>query len=278
MNPEVLRVIPKRMITNPEVLGRVCWNLSNQLTSGRWNSRSVRDAGYSHSQTERLGFYTLSADSEIEPIYNRTNVDFYASKDSIEEDGGKVFDFATYRLMMSISQSVDQTEIPPVILDEIFAAKDEDSDYNGVLEDVNRDDMSIVEMMRGQTVTYEITDEGEIESHALSFEYTFDKETVYEMQYDSSEGVRITAPIKIVGTGEVVDERPVIYTSLTNAQIESETKNLDESWVRFIGEMAFKEITSFNEQDQYQHRHQALAMIGLLGSGIFSLRDLARAK
>lgn len=278
MNPEVLRTIPKRMITDPAMLGRICWNLSDRLTAGRWNSKFVRGTDFSRSQSERIGYGTMVADTEIDPTFNDTHIDFYASKNSIENDNGRIIDMASYRLMMSVSQSVGEAEVPPHVLDEIFEDQDENDETDSILDGLERDQLQEVEIMREQTVTYEIRDNGEIESYALTYEYTFDDETVHEIHYDSDMGTRITAPIRLAKTGEVVDVRPAILLYLSEAQLETEIKDMDASWLHFIHETTMGEIASFGAQDQYQHRHQALAMIGLLSSGLFTLRELAARK
>ncbi|HEY8886272.1 MAG TPA: hypothetical protein VIM31_02095 [Candidatus Microsaccharimonas sp.] len=293
MNPEALRAIPKRLITNPETLGRVCWNLANQLTDKRWILDEVRDTDYLRRLREQIGFEVPLGDKEIQPTKNEVYAAFFATKQIVEGYRGNPADIDTYRLVMSIGQSIDESDVPPHVIDEIFALKasyersddddDEDDDddddaFETVLDIVDRDNLDQFEITREQEIVYEITGGGDIETYDLTYTYLIDKESVHEIHYSSEEGTRITAPITISSTGEEVDRRPAILLYLSDSQLETEVEEMDESWFQFIQERTMIEIASFGGQDQLDHRRQALAIIGLLGSGLFSLKDLASNK
>lgn len=279
MNPEVLRIIPKRMITNPEILGRVCWNLADRLTGGRWLYDEVRASELTRMLSEKIGVGTMVGDREVFPTYNDIRAEFYAKKEAIESNDEKLIDIDTYRLVMSVTQSIDESDVPPYVLDEIFSIKDDnDSEFETVLDRVSRNNLNEVEITREQIVIYDITGEGEVEGYELNYTYSFDDEGVHEATYNSEEGVGITSPIKIVEAGKVEDERPAMLLVLTSAQLEKEIQDLDAKWVYFMEEQAVTEIVSFGAQSSYQHRQQALAIVGLISSGMYTLRDLASTR
>lgn len=282
MNPEVLRPVPKRMITDPETLGRVCWNLANELTGKRWVLDSVRHASHRRSVGEQIGYETYIGDTDILPVENDININFYASKRTVEGYRGNPMDVGSYRITMTVGQSIGESEVPPYVLDEIFESKREDDDehdeFESVLDDVERDDLDQFDITRELEVTYEITDDGTIETYEQAFTYLIEGEPVHDVTYSSEYGTRVTAPVVLATTGQEVDRRPAMLLYLSDAQLESEVKEIDASWLRFIQEDTLRELASFGAQDQQQHRHQALAMIGLVSSGMYSLQRLSQQR
>ncbi|MDB5180030.1 MAG: hypothetical protein JWN12_662 [Candidatus Saccharibacteria bacterium] len=281
MNPEALRPVPKRLITHPETLGMVCWNLANRLTNNQWILDATRGTDFTRSLSEQIGFEAFIGDNEVQPTLNDIYAAFYASKQTIEGYRGNAADIDMYKLTMSISQSIDQSEVPQQVLDEIFESKrdvEDEDEFESVLDVVERDNLDEFDITREQVISYDITGCGDIETYELGYTYSIEDEEVHEINYSSEYGTRITAPITIAKTGEEVDRRPAVLLYLTDAQLELEVNEMDESWFQFIQERTLTEIASFGAQDQAQHRHQALAMISLLSSGLFTLRDLASHK
>jgi len=280
MNLESMRPVPKKLITEPEILGRVCWNLANKLTNEKWVLDATRNMEFSRSLKEQVGgVATYTEDAEIQPVFNGIHAEFYGTKHVVEGYKGNPADFDTYRLVLAVNQSIDQSEIPPNVLEEIFEAKgdesDDDSDgVDSIFDVIERDNLDSFEIIREQVVRYDVSGNGDIDTYDLTYTYSIDEEEVHEASYSSEYGMRITAPVTLAETGEEVDRKPAITLLLTNAELEREVKNMDES----LYHLAFAELASFGAQDQEQHRHQALAIISLLGSGLFSLKDLARSK
>jgi hypothetical protein len=280
MNPEALRAIPKRFVTEPEILGRVCWNLANRLTKNRWILDATRGTDFTRSLSEQIGFEAFVGDTEIQPTLNDIHAGFYASKSVVEGYRGNPADIDTYKLTMSISQSIDQSEVPKHVLDEIFESKDDgdNSEFESVLDDVERDNLDEFDITREQIISYDITGGGDIETYELGYTYLIDDEEVHEINYSSEYGARITTPITLAETDEEVDRSPAVLLYLSDSQLELEVEEMDDSWFRFVQEQTMTEIASFGAQDQAQHRQQALAMISILSSGMFKLKDLASYK
>ncbi|MBC7565242.1 hypothetical protein H7100_03390 [Candidatus Saccharibacteria bacterium] len=288
MNPEAMRPVPKRMITHPETLGKVCWNLANGLTHKRWILDAVRSTDLTRSISEQIGFETYVGDTEVMATINDIHVGFFASKEVVDGYNGNPMDIENYQLTMSVSQSINQSEVPRNVLDEIFDSAndyhDDDDDhdeYESILDEVNRDNLDEFEIVREQEIIYNISGGGEIKTYELAYTYSIEDEQVHDVTYSSEYGQRIMMPMTLAGTGEEVDKRPVTQLRLTNEQFDRElkdVKDMDASWLRYIQEASLKEIVSFGAQDQQQHRRQALAMIGLIGSGMYSLKRLAGEK
>lgn len=277
MNSEILRPVPKALITRPETLVRICWNFANQITDQRWVYDDVRSTQFERSLSESIGVQTALGKSALKPIVSEINVKFGAEKTMVSEPEEKQVDVEQYRLEMTIGQSVDHTDMPGYLLDEIFDMHDaEDHDHgDSVMDYVEPDNIDEVDITKEQTISYDINGDGEIEYYSLKYAYLFEGETVHENYYASDEGERITIPIKLSGTGEVVDEKPAAYESLSDKSIEREIKNIDEAWQLFSHRSNIEEATAFGGQTQYEHRQQALAMLSLLSSGFVTLRQLA---
>ena len=266
------------MITNPDILGRVCWNLANRLTDGRWILDEVQGTDFSRTVSEKIGQRSFLSDKEIMPTLNDIHIGFFASKEVTKGYRGNPVDIDSYQLSMSIDQTIDQSEIPPYVLDEIFEQVEELNDVHDEFDtefDIpDRDNLDEFEVIRRQKITYDVSTSGEVTSYDLNYSYSIDDIEVHEVDYCSEYGARLTIPIKIGKSGEEVDQRPINVLFLTDAKIDTETGDLDTSWLEFINEGTLREITSFGAQSQSEHRHQALAMVGLLTSGIFTLKNL----
>lgn len=283
MNPEIMRPIPKRLLAHPETLARVCWNLSDNLTHKRWILDAVRRTDFTRSISEQIGFETYLGDTEIMAIVSDIHVGFFAKKQVVEGYRGNPVDLDSYRLTMAISQSINQSEMPSHVLDEIFEGNDDDDDddhddYESVLDEAHRDNLDGFDIVREQEITYDISGTGEIETYELAYTYLIDDEAVHDVTYSSEYDSRAMVPMRLGETDEVLERRPLTQVRLNDEQLEREVRDIDASWLRYVQEEGLKEIVSFGAQDQQQHRRQALAMIGLLGSDIYSLKRLSGEK
>jgi len=280
MNIETVPNIPKRLIKDPQILGRICWNFANRLTDNKWILEEKRGTEFSRTERDVIGVDTIVGETEITSSVNDVRIGFFAAKRTVEGYKGHPMDIGDYRVTMSISQSVQQSEVPPYILDEIFESKeevddDEEESYDTILDSVERDNIDDFEIKREQSVTYRIGDQGEIEAYYLSYSYLIEDEVVHDIDYSSDYGTRITAPIALAETGEIVDRKPAVLLYLSDAQLETEIKEMDESWFQYIQHQTITELAAFGAQDQEQHRRQVLAMISLVSSGMCTLRQLA---
>lgn len=188
MNPESLKAVPKRFITHPETLGIICWNLANKLTDNRWMLDEVRGADVTRSLSEQIGFDIYVGEKEIAPVYNDIHAGFFASKSTENGYRGNPVDIDAYRLSLSSSQSIDQTEVPQHVLDEIFKTKaefaddDEEEEFETILDTVTYDNLDEFEMTREQSIMYEIGNHGEIDTYHLTYAYLIEDEYVHAIR------------------------------------------------------------------------------------------------
>jgi len=279
MNSEINLLVPKAILKKPETLARVCWNFSDVLMGRRWMYDEVRSAEIKRSVAEAVGIAELMGSVAVKPLMTEASINFVATKSLISEPGEKLVDAETYYIELTMSQSVDHKEIPAYLLDEIFdehkSDDEHDHDTDTVMDFVEKDTIDDVSIMQEQTISYHINGDGEIEYYSLTFGYTFEDEKVYENYYSSEQGERITAPVKLAESGEIVDDKPVVLEDLSDAQLEREIKDIDTAWKTFAEESTAEEVARFGGQSQLDHRRQALAMIGMVASGMATLRQLA---
>lgn len=288
MNPEALPVVPRKLVTNPETLGRVCWNLTNRLTGGRWIYDDMREAELARTVSDLIGMPRKITDTTVAPVTNDVSARFYARKRMVEGVRDHYADIDQYKLSLTIGQTIDHTDIPQHILEEIFDIyeigyglddddEDEDDDANtksiaeliedGVLEDV--------EIVRQQKIKYKIIGSGEIAKYSLSYSYLFDGQKLHDSKYQSDEATKYMSPIFVGDDFEVVEKRPSVLALLNEHNIESEIKEIDDDTASFSENMPLRELVNLTTASQAEHRQQALAIIGLLTSGMYGLHSLA---
>jgi hypothetical protein len=290
MNPEIIRAVPRKLITHPEVLGRVCWNLTNRLTGGRWINDDMREAQLSRAVSDLIGMQRTMTDTDVAPVTNDIGIGFYARKKIVEGVRDHYADIDQYKLSMTVGQTINHDEIPANVLEEIFdiyeIGQDFDEDDDDEEGDVRPDAKSVeeiieagaledIEIVRQQKIKYKIIGTGEIAKYSLSFSYFFGGQKMYETRYRSDEDTRGMSPIIVGEQDEVVEKRPLDLVLLNEHNIESEISEMDTELTNFVENMPLRELVALSAKSQQEHRQQALAILGMLTSGMYGLHSLA---
>lgn len=243
--------VPNYLVSN-EGLADACRDFADHLTDSRWHSRSIRYARLERMVTDEIGKELGS----VEPIVLTHTVVFNGFKPDRHEDA------ELYMVRSSISQEIEEEEIPPHVLREIFGSDDED-DAEDDLQD--EDDMSEILIEREQVLEYHIDDEGNIQDYKLEFNYKFDEEIVHTLDYDpTTEPGAITTPTLVVD-GIPVEARPVIVELLTKESADREVQDIENDLIelRFRNELG--EVATPTD-----HIRRALSILAVVSSGMIS--------
>jgi len=272
VNLERINNIPKRH-ANEEGLARMSWNLASHLAGGRWYQRGVQEVQLHRSVTEKLGReVALKSGRIISPLSQDVSLDFSATKYSGDDTSEIV---TRYALMSTVSQGLEPDEMPAHVVDEIFEDEEDVEDIFGDTLSRQELDLNDYELSREQSVEYRFNGLGEIDHYELSYRYSIDETYAYETTYTSEDGVRVTAPVHD-RNGEVVDQRPIVLLYLTEANLPAEAEDLDKKWWDFMDENAMRELLQLGGQTGREHALQAMRMLALLSSGLFTTRDLLK--
>lgn len=277
MNVESYNKLPKRLLEKQYTLATVCHVLTLKLSNRGWLRDDVRNIEFGRSITDRVGDAMDVDESESFQTYNTTRVDFYADKIPVRDEDNNALDLIRYKLVMAVRQTIEKDEMEPYIIDKIFDAIEEadedEEEYDVIFDGITRDDLDDIDIEREIRLEYAIDQAGGIDGYELSHNYYFNGTAVHESVYDTIHQA-YRPPIMLAGTYEVVDRKPLIDTPLTEESLPHEIEDIDVTWLNFVQELRLEEMLELGGQDQLAHRRQALSIIALLSSGMYTMRQL----
>lgn len=260
MNRRTERQIDR--LSSPEGLAQTCWEFSNALGEGRWGSRYVTEVEINRSVVDVIG----RENSLVEPIVSRLHVQFSAVKH--EDDDGRQ---ESYRIRTASSQEIDESEIPPFVMDAIFGEHGEevpddlhDHDYTD-LDLPDRDMLDEVVIEREHSIEYVINQDGEIIDYSIGADYLFDGDSVHDHEYRES----LEQGEGFIAVNNGIEFRPAVLTPLTKEVIDVESKRIEQR----LAELGMQdEITE--GVTRVVHTKRALSMLAIISSGMLDLKDV----
>jgi hypothetical protein len=316
MNPINVERLPKKILRDPQALGNICVNLAFRLSGEKWNQARVRNVEFGREIIDRIigeepsnrriveaVAQQTSNDTETdslekeplkaEPTFHTTRVNFYGVKETRLDIHDKPLDFVRYQLSTSVRQSVQASEIPERILDEIFEdygeSEDEHSQLNAreedsVMEYATRENLDDIEIERELFVQYGIDQDGEIDTYRIDHTYYFNDEDVHGASYDTEQSREMRAERFVPLTDDDDDRaeelRPVVLGLINEAAINREARELEEEWKweSFLTRTDATDAMEIGSMTPEEHRERALGMLSLLMQDIFPIKEFARPR
>ncbi len=253
-------LIPRRQ-QNAAHLERVCFEVADHLAGGAWGQAAIRSIGLTRQITEGVGQPIDREDGYLPEVLNEVRIEFSAHKQSAEDSHGNGYDIMHYDLVSTVSQEIEQDEIPESVRQEMLEDNEDE-------EGVDPEDLDSYPIEREQAVTYSINEFGQIKNYTLAFRYTLDGEMIHEVVYDTSAEGEEFAPI-YMNDGAVIERRPFVVPYLTAKNIEEEIDGIETEWRRYLTDNALKKSLEFGSQSGRAHIRSALGILSLLRTGLF---------
>lgn len=277
MNIYKAPIVPKSLQT-PEGLADEAWHFANAIAAGRWKYRNVQQVEHSSKIIESVGEGYNLAEYYGEPIFNEIILSFTALKEYVRTKNGYEL-LPAYEITSTTSQDITKDEIPDHVLEELIEDAEIEghplheilSDPNSQVSDLKLDTFEDFDIERSQEVTYNINHEGEFDDYTMRYFYSINGANTHEAVYSHSLSQIEWMPI-IAADGLAIEHRPIVLQALFEANIESDAREIDASYERFLSDKDFSELTEFGAVGKDVHIRQALGMLSMASSGYIDLR------
>lgn len=290
--------LPQKILRDPYALGNVCTELAFRLSGNRWHEAEVRSVDFNRSIVDEIGAAPLPPGSNVDEdekskkrysVQTTTYTEFTGEKIEDKNADGDVIDLEYYTIAADVRDTIDESEMPSFVLDDIFESYgylyDESitaDEAETVMEYAKRDALDELEIERELHTEYGVDDEDGIQRFTTEYAYYFNGERMHVTEYNTDEWNAVDGdvfePITIHGTGEIVELRPKKLEGLNKKVIKREVKNFNAAFQRLMHESAIEDELKLGGPNTGEHVERALGMLSLLTSGIFDVRDLATGK